>query len=49
MKFFDNLMNKVVYGDFIPEMSWKAINRMAYIGYGLVALGIGTVIFALVH
>lgn len=46
---FDRLMNKLIYGDFIPDVSWKTINRMAYIGYGLITLGIGTVIFTLLQ
>ena len=46
---FDKLMNKMIYGDFIPDVSWKTINRMAYIGYGLIALGVRTVIFALLQ
>lgn len=48
MKFFDKLMDKMVYGDFIPELSWKTITRMAYVNYGLIILGIGAIIFAFV-
>lgn len=45
MKIFDKLM----YGDFIPDISWKTLNKMAYVGYGLVVLGLGTVLFALLQ